>query len=91
MLDVKAKRGERKTSDQATKREKLAFVISYVTAQTTPEVTEYFTRPAMPLADAIASAAEFFGLDQDTVRTCWRSYSELRSSSFDRPISSLPD
>jgi hypothetical protein len=91
VLDLKEKRGERKTSDEAMKREKLSFIISYITAQTTREVTQYFTRPAMPLGDAIASAAEFFGLNEETVRTLWHTYPERRSASFDRPISSLPD
>jgi hypothetical protein len=90
-LGVKGKRGERKTPEQKAKREKLHFVMSLVTALTTAEVTEYFTRPAMSLEDAFAAAAKAFSMDEETVRIYWYRNPKLRSAAFDRPISSLPD
>ena len=89
-LGVKGKRGERRTPEQKAKRDKLHFVMSLVTALTTAEVTEDFTRPAMSLEDAFAAAAKAFSLDEETVRTSWHSNAELRSATFDRPISSFP-
>jgi hypothetical protein len=45
----------------------------------------------MALNDALAAAGVNFRLNEDTMRTWWHSHPKLRSPSFDRPISSLPD
>jgi hypothetical protein len=88
VLGVKAKRGERRTAEQVAKRDRIRFPLSWVAAVIRP-VEE--GGKGMALDDALAAAAQNFRLNEDTVRTGWHSNPKLRSLSFDRPISSLPD
>jgi hypothetical protein len=94
ILQVKAKRGERKTHEQVFKRDKMRFALLWIAGAIRPEEEDGL---GMSLDDAIASAATMrrgeanFGLSEDTLRTYWKSHPEWRSPSLPRPISSFPD
>jgi hypothetical protein len=88
ILGVKAKRGQRKTADETSKRDRMRIVIGWIAAAVQP--AESGGR-GLSVDDAIASAAEAFRLPEDTLRTYWKSHPEWHSPSFPRPISSLPD
>jgi hypothetical protein len=90
VLRVKAKRGERRSLREAAKSDNIRFAMSWVAAVTKTERRKYFTRPGIPLDDAFAAAAEHFGYEEESLRTLWFSRPELRSRSFNRPITSLP-
>jgi hypothetical protein len=83
-LGVKARRGERRSLKEAAKAEKIRFAMSFIAAATT------IKQPAMSLEEAIDSAAAFFGYDEDSLRTYWHSHLKMRSSSFERPLTSRP-
>ena len=87
---VKAKRGERRSPKEAAKADRIRFAMSFIAAATTTEVTEFFTRQPISLKEAMESAAARFRFDVDSLRTYWGSHPELRSPSFERPITSLP-
>jgi hypothetical protein len=87
ILGVKAKRGERRTAEHVAKRDRIRFVLSWVAGVIRPTEED---GKGLALDEALAAAAENFGLNEDTVRTWWHSHPKLRSPSFDRPISSLP-
>lgn len=80
---VKAKRGERKSPKVAAKTDRIRFAMSFIAAATT-------TRKPISLKEAIESAADRFRFEVDSLRTYWGSRPELRSPSFERPITSLP-
>jgi hypothetical protein len=86
VLNVKAKRGQRKTKAEATRRDKVQFAISWIAAAITPKPEGR----GLTLNEAIEKAAKAFRMSYDTLKTHWGNHPELRTSSFSRPISSLP-
>jgi hypothetical protein len=87
---VKATRGERRTLKEAAKSDNIRFVMSWIAQKITTEENEYFTRRGISVKDALAAAAENFRYEDWSLRTYWFNHPELHSSSFDRPITSLP-
>jgi hypothetical protein len=92
-LQVKAKRGERKTEKEKARRLRMMLALSWIASVIrTPEEGG----DGMTLEEAIADAAEYrsgetsFGLSEDSLRTYWSQYPELRSPSILRPIETLP-
>jgi hypothetical protein len=89
---VKAQRGVRRTRSEAAKSDNIRFAMSWITAITTAEENEYFTRPRISLSRAFEIAAtKGFRIREETLRTYWYSHPELHSPSFPRPVTSLPD
>jgi hypothetical protein len=88
VLGIKAERGERRRVKEAGKSDRKLFAVSWVAAAIRPEKDG---APGISLDDAFVKAGEFFRLEEETVRTYWHDHPELRSPSFDRPITSLPD
>jgi hypothetical protein len=86
VLNVKAKRGPRKTKAEAARRDKVQFAISWIAAAITPKPEGL----GLTLNEAIEKAAKAFRLCYDTLKTHWGNHRELRTSSFPRPSSSLP-
>jgi hypothetical protein len=93
ILGVKAERGQRKTPDEMSKRDRARMAIGWIAAAIRPLEDEGL---GMSLDDAFASAGKkrhgklIFGLSEDSLRTIWTSNPEWHSPSFPRPISSLP-
>jgi hypothetical protein len=88
VLGTKAKRGERRSVGEAEKSDRKTFAISLVAAAIRPKEDGGV---GISLDDAFVEAGELFRLDEETVRTYWHDHPELRSPSFDRPITSLPN
>jgi hypothetical protein len=97
ILGVKARRGERKTSEEASKRDRARMAIGWIAAAIRPKEDGEDGGLGMSLDDAFASAGKkrrgkfIFGLSEDSLRTTWTSHPEWHSPSFPRPISSFPD
>jgi hypothetical protein len=87
---VKATRGEHRKLNEAAKSDNIRFVMSWIAQKITTEENEYFTRRGISVKDALAAAAENFRYEDWSLRTYWFNHPELHSSSFDRPITSLP-
>ena len=88
VLGTKAKRGERRSVGEAVKSDRKAFAVSFVAAAIRPKEDGGL---GISLDDAFVKAGEFLRLGEETVRTYLHDHPELRSPSFDRPITSFPD
>jgi hypothetical protein len=88
VLGTKAKRGERRHVKEAAKSDRKLFAVSFVAAAIMPKEDG---SEGIALDEAFAAAGKLFRLSDETVRTYWYDHPELRSPSFDRPITSLPD
>jgi hypothetical protein len=88
MLGVRASRGERKTSEQARKREWMRFPLSWIAAAVRPKDPDGL---GLSLDEAFERAAPLFGYSEETLRNAWYNNPALRTPCFKRPISTLPD
>jgi hypothetical protein len=91
-LEVKAKRGERKTRKQAEMHDRIFLALSWIAAAVRSKEEGGL---GMKLDDAIATAGKRrgagFGLTEDTLKTYWHNNPDLHSPSFNRPIWTFPD
>ena len=86
-LGVKAKRGERKTSEEASKLFKMRGALAWVASAIRPEAED---GKGLSLDSAFDQAAESFGYSYETLRTYWGNHPEWRTNSLSLPLSLLP-
>jgi hypothetical protein len=87
VLGVKARRGERKTSEEASKLFKMRGALAWVASAIRPEAED---GKGISLDSAFDEAAEAFGYSYETLRTYWGNHPEWRTPSLSLPLSLLP-
>lgn len=87
ILGVKAKRGERKSSEAAAATERRHFLLPLMTSLMQPIADG---GQGLTLDEAADLAAEGMELEPETLKKYWQEYPELRGPAFPPPISSLP-
>jgi len=93
VLEVQAKRRQRKTSKQAAKADRKRFALAFIASAIRPRSEG---GSGLSLCEAIERAAENkpgeanFGLSEDSLRTLWHSHPELQKPNFAAPIFWLP-
>jgi len=90
-LQIKANRGERRSSKSKFHEERRDFVLSWISAAMRPEPDGF----GYDLLTAIDIAATWYysesdGLTAETILNYWNNHPEKHNPSFDRPIRSIP-